>query len=333
MTPLVRTAVIGLGWAGTVHANTLAAMPGIDVVALVDPDPQRRAAFPRLPTFTTPQEALQQRLDYCVVATPTRTHEPIALALAAAQVPALIEKPLAPDPASAWRIADAFQRAGLVAGVGHTERHNPATAELARLVHSGQLGGLWQITLHRQGPFPQRITDVGVALDLAVHDLDLARWIADRPIDRITASTTTLTGLHEDTATATAYLTGGLLAHLHTDRISPLRRRTVEVHTPAGVLTADAVTRTLTLHPNTSTSADSWPGVSAGEPVTLPVPSAPAPFEVENQLMRNAVQGEPAPGMVSLADGAAAVCAATALLTAARTESAAGVERREPAHR
>jgi len=316
---LVRAAVVGLGWAGTVHARTLAALPGIDLVALADPDPQRRAAFPHLPTRATVDEVLALGVDYCVVATPTSTHERIAVHLAEAGVPALVEKPLAPTAEAAWRIADAFGRRQLTASVGHTERHNPVTAQLARLLTRGDFGPVWQIALRRQGPFPDRITDVGVALDLAVHDLDLAAWLAGQPIEQISATTSCLSSRHEDTATATAYLRSGLLAHLHIDRISPFKDRTVQVHTPSGVLTADAVTGALTLHPNTAALSvgGGFTGVGLGEARRLPVPAGPAPFHREHELMRDALLGLAAPGLVTLNQGASAVAAAEALLTSA----------------
>jgi UDP-N-acetylglucosamine 3-dehydrogenase len=317
----VRTAVVGLGWAGTVHARALAQMPGIDLVALADPDPQRRAQFPGHPTVATLEQALARRVDYCVIATPTRTHEHLALTVAAAGIAALVEKPLAPDPDAAQRIVDAFATAAVPAAVGHTERHSPATAELARLLHDQQFGQLWQLAFHRQGPYPERITDVGVALDLAVHDLDLAAWLAGAPVTRVTAATTVLTGLHEDAVTATARLGTGLLAHLHTDRITPFKRRTVQVHTAAGLLTADAVSHTLTLHASTP-GPGGWPSAGNQTALALPVPDAPAPFTTENLAMRDLLQGTPSPGLVPLADGAAAVRAAHALLHAARTGTA-----------
>lgn len=333
MQPLIRVAVVGLGWAGTVHARTLASLPGIDLVALADPDPQRRAAFPHLPSRTTLEEVLALGVDYCVVATPTSTHEPIAMQLAEAGVPALVEKPLAPTAAAAWRIADAFRHRQLTAAVGHTERHNPVTAELARLLATGDFGPVWQIALRRQGPFPDRITDVGVALDLAVHDLDLAAWLTGHPIVQVSATTTSLSRRHEDTATATAHLRGGLLAHLHIDRISPFKNRTVQVHTPSGVLTADAITGALSLHPNTAApSVDGgFTGVVAGEPLRLPVPTGPAPFHREHELMRDALLGLATPDLVTPDEGASAVAAAEALLASARQGHPVAVRHQHPA--
>ncbi|MEU6331544.1 Gfo/Idh/MocA family oxidoreductase [Streptomyces sp. NPDC047049] len=329
----LRTAVIGLGWAGTVHARTLASMPGIDLVALADLDPAKRAAFPKVPTFVDLEALLRLNLDYCVIATPSATHEQYALALAAAGVPALIEKPIAPSGEAAWRISEAFAHAGTFAAVGHTERHQAPVTELARCLHSGDFGELWQFTTRRQGPYSGRILDVGVALDLLVHDVDLVSWLAGQPVESVTASTRVLAGPYEDTATATTVLRGGVLAHHHADWITPFKHRTIQVHTTAGVLTADTVAGTLTHHPNTAapTAVAGFPGVLAGDARVIELPEQEAPFTVEHQLMRDALLGQGTRGLVSLAEGAATVAATEALLTAAATGRSTTVPARQPA--
>ncbi|MFE9846559.1 Gfo/Idh/MocA family protein [Streptomyces goshikiensis] len=317
----LRTGVVGLGWAGTVHARTMAALPGIDLVAVADLDPAKHTAFPHVPTFGDLETMLRLELDYCVIATPSATHEAYALALAAAGVPALIEKPLAPTGTAARRIHDAFTRTATFAAVGHTERHQAPLAELARLLAGGSFGELWQLATRRQGPYSGRILDVGVALDLLVHDIDLASWLAREPIESVTAATRTLAGPYEDTATATTVLRGGLLAHHHADWISPFKQRTVQVHTAAGVLSADTVAGTLTHHPNTADPAPAgrFPGVQGGQARLIALPKQEPPFTVEHRLMRDAVLGASPRGLVSLAEGAEAVAATEALLTAAAT--------------
>ncbi|MGW0920730.1 Gfo/Idh/MocA family protein [Streptomyces sp. NPDC002755] len=317
----LRTAVVGLGWAGTVHARTMAAQPGIELVAVADLDPAKHTAFPDVPAFTGLEALGHLDLDYCVIATPSATHEHYALALAAAGVPALIEKPLAPTGAAARRISEAFTRAGIFAAVGHTERHQAPLAELARLLHSGDFGELWQLTTRRQGPYSGRILDVGVALDLLVHDVDLVSWLAAAPITSVTATTRVLAGPYEDTATATTVLQGAILAHHHADWITPFKHRTVQVHTTAGVLTADTVAGTLTHHPNTAAPARAggFAGVRPGEARSIALPEREAPFTVQHQLMRDALLGAGPRGLVSLTQGAAAVAATEALLTAAAT--------------
>ncbi|MFF0551043.1 Gfo/Idh/MocA family protein [Streptomyces sp. NPDC004311] len=326
----LRTGVIGLGWAGTVHARTMFALPGIDLVAVVDLDPAKHHSVPDVAAFSDLEAMLRLKLDYCVIATPCATHEPYALALAAAGVPALIEKPLAPTGAAARRIHEAFTRTGTFAAVGHTERHQAPLAELARRLHRGDFGELWQLATRRQGPYTGRILDVGVALDLLVHDVDVVAWLAGAPIESVTAATRTLAGPYEDTATATTVLRGGLLAHHHADWITPFKHRSVQVHTAAGVLTADTLAGTLTHHPNTAAPAPAgrFPGVAEGEARLIALPEQEAPFTVEHRLMRDALLGVGPCGLVSLAEGADTVAATEALLTAAATGRSTAVPAR-----
>ncbi|MFG2218444.1 Gfo/Idh/MocA family oxidoreductase [Streptomyces sp. NPDC048685] len=116
---------------------------------------------------------LATRPDYAVLACPTLLHEPLGTALAAADISTRIEKPLAGDLASARRLAEAFHAAAVPAAVGYTERFNPALIALRQRLEAGQLGDVFSIATRRTGPYPVRITDIGVIHDFATHDLDL----------------------------------------------------------------------------------------------------------------------------------------------------------------
>ncbi|MFJ6380092.1 Gfo/Idh/MocA family protein [Kitasatospora sp. NPDC092039] len=317
----LRAAVVGLGWAGGVHARTLDALDGVELVALADPDPRRRTRFPGHCTVPRLRDLLLMDLDYCVVAAPTAAHEHLALQLAAAGIPALVEKPLASTAAAARRIEDAFHAVGVPAAVGHTERHTAPVAELARLLHAGEFGALWHIDARRQGPYSGRIRDVGVTLDLAVHDLDLGAWLAEAPIESVSADTVRVAGPHEDLVTATARLSGGPLLSVHADWISSYKARTVQVRTEAGLLISDAIAGTLSLHANSAPvdGQGGFRGVSSGPSIALPVAERPAPFTVQHALLRDVLLGHGDGGLVTLADGAAAVAAAEAVLAAAAT--------------
>src|SRR5690606_28626668 len=111
-------------------------------------------------------------IDAAMVAVPTIHHEQVALALAAAGVHTMIEKPIAHTAEAGRRVAAAFEEAGLVGAVGYVERCNPAILELRSRLAAGELGQVYQIQTSRQGPFPARISDVGVVKDLATHDVD-----------------------------------------------------------------------------------------------------------------------------------------------------------------
>lgn len=323
MTAPLRVGVIGLGWAGTVHARTVHEMEGLTLIGVADPSPQRRASSPGVPAVATVEELIQLRPAYCVVAAPTRNHEEIGLQLAQARVPTLIEKPLAHDLPAAIRLVEAFEEAGVVSAVGHTERHNPAVRELHRLLAEEDFGPIYQIATCRQGPFPERIQDVGVVRDLAIHDTDLIAWLTGDTIEQVSANVSAVSGRGtEDLATALCTLTRGTLATLDVNWVSPRKERRITVHTERGCLIADALTGTVTHYLNgTQTdapaSARSFPGSSPGRVITYPVQGEP-PFTTEHRAMKSTLLGQPG-GLVTLREGAAAVAVTEAILTSART--------------
>ena len=153
----LRAGLIGLGMMGRHHARVLGSLPGVDLVAVADPGGDAHDVAGSRPLEDSIEGLIAHGLDYCMVAVPTIYHEPVGLALAAAGVHAIIEKPLAQDTPSAVRLANAFKDAGLVGAVGHIERYNPALQELRRRLANGELGALYQIATRRQGPFPERI--------------------------------------------------------------------------------------------------------------------------------------------------------------------------------
>ncbi|MFE3455982.1 Gfo/Idh/MocA family protein [Nocardiopsis aegyptia] len=319
----LRVGVIGLGWAGTVHARTVREMEGLALIGVADPSPQRRASAPGVPALATVEELMELGPDYCVVAAPTRHHEEVGLQLAQAHVPALIEKPLAHDLPAAMRLVEAFEEAGVISAVGHTERHNPAVRELRRLLREEDFGPIYQIATRRQGPFPARIQDVGVVRDLAIHDTDLITWLTGDTIAQVSANVSAVSGRGtEDLATALCALARGTLATLDVNWVSPRKERQITVHTERGCLVADALTGTVTHYLNgaqsdTSVTTGSFPGSSPSLVITYPA-QGELPFTAEHCAMRNTMLGRVG-GLVTLREGAAAVAATEAILASART--------------
>ena len=122
----LRAGLIGLGMMGRHHARVLGSLEGVDLVAVADAGGDPHGAAAGRPILASVEELIAAGIDYCMVAVPTAFHEEVGLALAAAGVHAMIEKPLSVDVASAKRLAEAFELAGLVGAVGHIERYNPA---------------------------------------------------------------------------------------------------------------------------------------------------------------------------------------------------------------
>ncbi len=173
----LRAGLIGLGAMGRHHARVLREVDGVDLVAVADPGGDPYGVSGDLDVLPDVEALIAAGIQMAVVAVPTVFHEDVALALAAAGVHTLVEKPIAATSEAGRKVAQAFAEAGLVGAVGHIERFNPALQELRRRTEAGELGEVYQIATRRQGPFPARIADVGVVKDLGTHDIDLTAWV------------------------------------------------------------------------------------------------------------------------------------------------------------
>ncbi|WP_080678103.1 Gfo/Idh/MocA family protein [Salinispora pacifica] len=327
MSAPLRAGLIGLGMMGRHHARILSQLPGVELVAATDPRGDQHQATRGVALAADLEQLLTHRLDYCVVAVPTAHHAAIGYALAEAGVPALIEKPLAPDLTTARALAQAFDTAGLIGAVGHTERYNPALEAMRLQLADGALGDLYQITTRRQGPYPPRIRDVGVVLDLATHDLDITTWVTGMPLVSVAARTTARSGrIAEDLAVILGELSDGTLTNHIVNWLSPLKERMTIVTGAHGCLTADTVHGDLTFYANGSTptewaAAEVFRGVTEGAITRYAIPKR-EPLLREHEAFRNAILGRDAP-IVPLQQAVATIAAAEAVLNSAATGSTA----------
>ncbi|WP_308222908.1 Gfo/Idh/MocA family oxidoreductase [Curtobacterium citreum] len=323
MSAVLRAGVIGLGMMGRHHARVLHALDGVELVAVADEVGDRLGAAQGAPVVGSVDELLRVGIDVAVVATPTATHEEVGLRLASAGVHTLIEKPVAVDAAAAARLVAAFDRAGLVGAVGHIERYNAALQALRQRLDAGELGDVFQIATRRQGPFPDRIADVGVVKDLATHDIDVTTWIARSPYASISAHATTKSGrLHEDLVAVSGRLEDGTVTSHLVNWLSPFKERVVVVTGARGAYVADTLTADLTFHEN-GTERTSWDqlaafrGVAEGGSTRFAIPKR-EPLVLEHEAFRDAVLGR-RQDVVTLADGMRTVAVADRVITSART--------------
>ena len=319
----LRAGLIGLGMMGRNHARVLASLEGVELVGVADPAGDVHGAVTGVPVVTDLSELLAIGIDYAMVSTPTRYHLQTALALAEAGVHALIEKPITVDVASAHRIADAFGEAELVGAVGHIERYNPALQQARTRIAHGDLGEIYQITTRRQGPFPGRIADVGVILDLATHDIDLTAWVAQQQYASVSARTAHRSGRpHEDLVAVTGVLANGTVTNHLVNWLSPVKERVTMITGDKGAFVADTLTADLTYFENgmvpTEGTLATFRGVSEGNMVRYAFPK-PEPLRTEHEHFRDAVLGKPA-DIVTLKQAAATVAVANSVARAA-TES------------
>lgn len=321
---VLRAGLIGLGSMGRHHARLLSTLDGVRLVAVADPRGDPFGVAQGVPVVTSLDALLEKKVDYCVVATPTSYHEEIGLQLAAAGVHALIEKPVAGDSVSAALLADAFDQAELVGAVGHIERYNPSLQQLRKRLKAGELGEIYQLATRRQGPFPARIADVGVVMDLATHDIDLTMFVTDREFESVSARVANKSGrAYEDLVAVTGTLVDGLVTNHLVNWLSPLKERVTVVTGDRGTYVADTLTADLTFYANGTVTND-WAdiahfrGMTEGDVTRYSFPKA-EPLRTEHENFRDAVLGLDS-DIVTLYSGLAAVRVAEAALESARTK-------------
>jgi predicted dehydrogenase len=241
-----RLGVIGVGVMGSNHARVLAELPGAELVAVADPD-RTQAAYVADALHTQAVDDVEALLplgvDAVTIAAPTHLHHEIALACIARGIHVLVEKPIASNAEEGRSIVAAARRAGVVLMVGHVERFNPAVETIKEAIRGEKI---LSIGITRVGPFPPRMSNVGVVIDLAVHDIDLIRWFTDSDIVEVQPMLASAIAEREDIALLQFRTASGVLAQINTNWLTPFKARTVHVATRDKYIIGDLLTRTVT---------------------------------------------------------------------------------------
>jgi predicted dehydrogenase len=256
-----RAAVIGLGMMGRAHLRVWSGMiAGVELVGVADSDPRAlRAATDGSAVRGYPDAETLLRVeqpDLVSIVVPTSLHLPMTLAALDAGAHVLVEKPIAATRAEAEQMIAAAGRAGRMLSVGHIERFNPAIRELRRRLAAGELGRIFEIRATRLGPFPARIRDVGVVVDLAPHDLDVMRYLLGSDPVRLYAETERRIHTdHEDLFVGLLKFANGAVGVLDINWLTPIKQRTLTVTGERGMYTADYLAQQLVFYPNPADDA------------------------------------------------------------------------------
>ena len=239
----LRVGVVGVGIMGANHARVFAGLPDVTLVGVADPSSQQRELVTRIlgvPAVEDIDGLLGPGLDAVTIAAPTHLHCELALKCIERGIHVLIEKPIASNVKEGREIIAAAKRHGVKLMVGHVERFNPAVQAIKDAIKDEDI---LSIGITRVGPFPPRMSNVGVVIDLAVHDIDLIRWFTDSEIVEVQPQLSSAVAEREDIALLQFRTASGVLAHLNPHWLTPFKARTVHVATRRKYLIGDLLTR------------------------------------------------------------------------------------------
>jgi UDP-N-acetylglucosamine 3-dehydrogenase len=244
----LRVGVVGVGIMGANHARVFSGLPDVTLVGVADPNSQQRELVTRIlgvPAVDDIDGLLSPGLDAVTIAAPTHLHHELALKCIERGIHVLIEKPIASNVEEGREIIAAAKRRGVKLMVGHVERFNPAVQAIKDAIRDEDI---LSIGITRVGPFPPRMSNVGVVIDLAVHDIDLIRWFTDSEIVEVQPQLSSAVAEREDIALLQFRTASGVLAHINTNWLTPFKARNVHIATRRKYLIGDLLTRQVTEH-------------------------------------------------------------------------------------
>lgn len=266
----LKVAVIGVGSMGENHARVYAHYEKTQLIAVADSNKEQAekvAKKLKVKAYSDYKEMLEKEdLDAVSIAVPTSLHKDVAVYAFKKRINVLLEKPIALTEEEAKEIIECAKKNNAKLMIGHIERFNPAVIELKKKLERGDLGEIYKIDVQRIGPFPQRISDVGVIIDLSVHDLDIIDYLINSTPSRIYAETQQkLHPRFEDSVTALLSYQNGVLAVLNTNYLSPTKTRVLKIFGEKGMFQVDYLNQELYFYENKSFVENHWSNVTEGD--------------------------------------------------------------------
>ncbi|RME46989.1 MAG: gfo/Idh/MocA family oxidoreductase, partial [Chloroflexi bacterium] len=252
---MVRAVVIGVGSMGRNHARVYAELDEAQLVAVADVNRslcEQVASHFGARAYTDYVAMIEkEKPDVASIVVPTCEHLAVAREVMERGVHVMVEKPIASTLAEGQEMIRLSEVYGVKLSVGHIERFNPAIIELKRRLDDGQLGRVFEIHARRLGPFPSRIRDVGVVIDLATHDLDIMRCLVKAPVERVYAETERrIHTEHEDLLLGLLKFADGTLGILDINWLTPTKIRELIVIGERGMFIANYLTQELQFYEN-----------------------------------------------------------------------------------
>ena len=319
----MKTAVIGVGSMGRNHARVYSELAEAELVAVSDANAKQAESVAEkigVRAYTDYREMLAKEQPEAVsIAVPTVMHEEVGIVALEAGAHVLMEKPIAATVEEGQRLIEKAKSVGRQLMVGHIVRFNPAIQALKQKLAAGELGRIFQVFCRRAGPFPSRILDVGVVVDLAPHDVDLMRFLTGADPVRVYAETEQrLHTNHEDLLWGVLRFADGITGSLEINWLTPTKVRETLVLGERGMFRVDDLMQDLYFFENAQAKDVQWTtlqtlkGVTEGSMTRFAIPRF-EPLKAELQAFLKAIQdGNPVP--VSGEDGLAALKISLALV-------------------
>ena len=234
----LNVAVVGVGALGSVHAKIYSEMDGVNLVGVCDTDKRRLDTIAKELQVDTYKDYrdLIGKVDAVSIVVPTVLHYSIAKDLLEAGVHLLIEKPITQEVREADELLDIAKSKNMTLAVGHVERFNAAIEAIHKLK-----GDIKFIECHRLGPFAPRVKDVGVVLDLMIHDIDIILDLVGSPVKNIDAVGVNILTKHEDIANARLTFENGAVCNITASRVTAYTLRKIRMFQPNAYISLDYV--------------------------------------------------------------------------------------------
>lgn len=232
----IRTAVVGAGKMGHIHSKVLSKLPHSSLVAIVDVQEEKAKKLAKefkCEYFTNP-ESLVGKVDAVTISAPTKSHLALAEVLIKNKIAVLIEKPLAASSQEGQRIVELAKQYDVVVGVGHSERCNPVVQAMKRLKIEPKY-----IQAERISPYSFRSTDIGVVLDVMIHDIDIILALAQSPVKKVDGFGVNVIADTEDICNARIFFENGCVANVTASRLALKTVRKIRVFSRQAYLSLD----------------------------------------------------------------------------------------------
>ncbi len=254
----LRIAVIGTGAMGASHIRVYSELDDAELVLICDKNEETVKELSKKYNvdYITDYTKIEN-VDAVSICVPTKFHKEVAMHFISKKIHVLVEKPIATTILEAKELVDAAKENNVKLMVGHIERFNPVVQEIKKRLLNKELGKIYDIKALRFSPFPHRVIDVGVTIDLAVHDIDVMLYITESKVKRIYAETARrIHANNEDLLNSLLKFDNGINGTIHTNWLTPKKVRELFITGEKGMFVAKYLTQELFFYKNKFTDKE-----------------------------------------------------------------------------